>query len=442
MLSRAAWWCALLILGFISAHAAESVSRKPPAIYAKQIAPLLTPLEKALAARTAFPDAKTNGIVLLDETVHFRDDAGVNYVVFHDISLARSNAAEKVMGNRVYSFDREHDSVFLISAATIGPDGKRQELGERAAFIQSPQREADNGLYTSEQELNLIFPNIAAGAVTEAIVLIREDKPVFPGQFATSYPFALGWPVAQFRLVADFPADFMARVHTVKSTEQAPEPQIQKLGKRTRHTWSRELVKEIDWEASGPELRFRAPTVWLSTIDSWDEVTAWFSELAASRTTLGAELEKNLAEWTRGLTDRHAIVDRLASIVANDVRYTGLEFGLAGYQPYPCEKVWANRYGDCKDKANLLRALLARQGIASHFLLLKSGGLGRVEKRSPSWKQFNHVILAIEDGTGGLWYRDTTLRHLPPDHLPVGDAARDVLLVRDGKAEWQRTPDP
>lgn len=436
-------WCAwLLVIATGCTFAAEPPSRIPPDIYTTHLAPLLTPLAEVLQRRDAFPDASTNGIVLLDEVVHYRDDTGIGYVVFHDVYLARNAAAERVMASRIYSFDREHDSIFLVSAATIGADGTRHELGERAAFLQSPQREADAGLYTSEQELNIVFPNIAPGAVTQSIVVIRQNTSVFPGEFASSYAFARGWPVAKFRFVADFPTAFMERIHTVKSTPQAPDPVEERIVARTRRTWTRELVKEIDWEESGPALRFRAPSIWLSTLDSWDQVSAWFTELAASRAELGSELEERLAGWTAGVTERRALVDRLAGVVANEVRYTGLEFGLAGFQPYPCERVWANRYGDCKDKANLLRALLARQGITSHFLLLEAGGLGRVERRSPSWKQFNHVILAVDDGEGGHWFLDTTMRHLPPDHLPMGDAARDALLLRDGRAEWLRLPDP
>ncbi|HEX2861048.1 MAG TPA: DUF3857 domain-containing protein, partial [Lacunisphaera sp.] len=420
---------------------AEPVSRNPPELYTRQLAALLTPLDQVLAGRDAFKDSKAHGVILLDETVHFRDEAGVDYLVYHDVYLARSDSAREFMGNRIYSYDREHDSIYLISAATIRPDGERQNLDDRAAFIQTPQREAENGLYTSEQELNLIFPNIAPGAVTQTIVVIREDKPVFPGEFSTRKLFAAGWPTYRSRLVVDFPTAAMARMHVVETSPKLPQPSTEILGERTRQVWSQDLINEMEWEESAPALRFRAPAVWLTTIDSWDRIAAWFAGLTKGRDELGPELEKELARVTAGLTDRRAIVDRLCALVANEVRYTGLEFGLAGYQPYPCAQVWTNRYGDCKDKANLLRALLARQGIAAHFLLLHTGRLGRVEQRSPSWKQFNHVILAVEDGAGGYWYCDPTIRYLPAGMIGLGDAARNVMLVRDDKAEWRQTPD-
>jgi hypothetical protein len=431
---------ALLLLPVVLL-AAEPVARTAPPLFAEKIAPLLTPLNEILARRDAFPDTREHGIILLDETIHFRGDDGHNYVVYQDAYLARTETASEVMGNRVYSYDREHDSIFLVEAATIQPNGERQSLDDRAAFLQSPQREAEAGLYTSDQELNLIFPNIRPGSVTHMIVVIRENREVFPGEFASRYTFGSGWPTARARVALDFPADYLARIRIVESGGTTPQPAITTSPGRERREWTRESLLETDWEESAPPIRFRAPSLWFSSIDSWDGVATWFSQLVANRGELGPDLEAKLAEWTAGLTERRALVDRLHEIVANEVRYTGLEFGLAGYQPYPCAQVWANRYGDCKDKANLLRALLHAKGIPSHLVLLETNGAGRIERRSPSWKQFNHAILAVEDGRGGYWFCDPTMRHLPAGLLPPGDAAREVLIVREGRAEWQTTPD-
>ena len=401
----------------------------------------MTSTADALKGRDSFPDTKEHGVILLDETVHYRDTEGRNYIVYHDVYLARTDAAQEVMGNRVYTYDREHDSIFLISAATLLPNGTRQELTDRAAFIQSPQREAENGLYTSQQELNLIFPNISAGAVTDCIVVIREDKPVFPDAFATTYTFGNGWPTAKARMVVDFPSAFMTRVKQIESSGKIPAALQTVSGDRVRRVWTKTEIEKIEWEESCPPLSFRAPTLRLTTVDSWDQIAAWFTELLQGRNELGPELEKELAGWTKGLTDRRAIVDAVTGKVANEVRYTGLDFGLAGYQPYPCAQVWSNRYGDCKDKANLLRALLVHKGIPAHLILLNTSHQGQIERRSPSWKQFDHAIVAVEDGAGGYWYCDPTIRYLPAGHLALSDAARDVMIIKSGRAEWRHTPD-
>lgn len=436
----------LALLGFLLSSSldlrAEAVSRTSPDVFNEKIAGLLTPIEQVLSTRDAFKETSSHGVKLLDEYVRFRDNDGIDYVVFHDVYLARTSEAKDVMANRIYTFDHERASIFLVTAATVNSNGERQPLDDRVAFIQTPQREAENGLYTSRQELNLIFPNIVPGSVTEAIVVIREDKPVFPGEFATLHTFSAGWPTVRSRFVADLPSGFAQQVGIFESSPKVPPKVVETEGNRTRWTWTRENIDDTKWEESAPALEFREPTVWLSSIDSWDRIAAWFSSLAEGREVLGPDLEKEVDRLTEGLTDRWSIVSKLCEAVSNEVRYTGLEFGLAGYQPHACSEVWANRYGDCKDKANLLRAMLARKGIAAKFVLLQTWKSGRVEQRSPSWKQFNHMILAIDDGVGGMRFCDPTARYLPAGLLASGDTGRSVLLIDGEKAEWSRTPDP
>ena len=51
--------------------------------------------------------------------------------------------------------------------------------------------------------------------------------------------------------------------------------------------------------------------------------------------------------------------------VANRTRYVGLEFGLSAFRPHTATEVHDKRYGDCKDKANLLITMLGLAGIKS-----------------------------------------------------------------------------
>ena len=54
-----------------------------------------------------------------------------------------------------------------------------------------------------------------------------------------------------------------------------------------------------------------------------------------------------------------AIVDYLD----REVRYTGIEFGEAAIVPHDPAETLAKKYGDCKDKATLLVAMLRAAGI-------------------------------------------------------------------------------
>lgn len=56
-----------------------------------------------------------------------------------------------------------------------------------------------------------------------------------------------------------------------------------------------------------------------------------------------------------------------------NIRYVGIWLGNGGIVPHPAEDILQNRYGDCKDKATLLQALLAAKGIYSQQVLINLG---------------------------------------------------------------------
>lgn len=432
---------ALPVAAFCAEHT-DTVNRTPPAVYSGQIAPQFTRPDTVATARAALPGDEQDGLVLLSETIHFRDADGILYRAYHHVYHAIGQSAVEGLANSIYSFDRERESIFLIEAATILADGTRLPVEAKGAFIQTPQHEAENSLYTSQAELNLIFPQVAPGATTEAIVLVRENTPLMPGEFCTHHVFASGWPVHRRNIVVELPDSDWARMQTLATADSIAEPRVETPAPgRTRRTWTQSLAPRSRWEESAPSGSYCQPTLWLTTIPDWDHVAGWFYGLASSRSELGAELTAEVDRLTAGISDPTKIVDALQTAVSGEVRYTGLEFGLAGYQPYPCAEVWHRRYGDCKDKANLLRAMLAHKGIRSHLVLLNTWPLGRVEKASPTWMQFNHVILAVENGAAGYRFCDPTVKHLPAGALPFGDLAREVLVARDGRADWVRTPE-
>src|SRR4029077_13870526 len=57
-------------------------------------------------------------------------------------------------------------------------------------------------------------------------------------------------------------------------------------------------------------------------------------------------------------------------------------------------EVFAHRYGDCKDKATLMSAMLKLSGIDSYYVIINHER-GAVTAATPPTNLFDHVILAI-----------------------------------------------
>ncbi|MFY0531425.1 hypothetical protein [Nannocystis pusilla] len=124
--------------------------------------------------------------------------------------------------------------------------------------------------------------------------------------------------------------------------------------------------------------------------------------------------------------------------VITSTRYVGLEFGIHGFKPYRTTDVYDRRFGDCKDKASLLKVMLAEAGIASHLVLVRTRDQGTLGATPASLSAFNHAITYVP--SLDLWL-DGTAEFSGPEELPTGDQGATVLVVRDGKgAEFKTIP--
>jgi hypothetical protein len=85
----------------------------------------------------------------------------------------------------------------------------------------------------------------------------------------------------------------------------------------------------------------------------------------------------------------------LARFAQHDIRYVAIELGIGGLQPHAAPDVFAHRYGDCKDKATLMRTMLREIGIESYHIVIHAER-GAVTANSPAHDGFNHVIVAVK----------------------------------------------
>ena len=127
-------------------------------------------------------------------------------------------------------------------------------------------------------------------------------------------------------------------------------------------------------------------------------------------------------------------VRALHRFVIEKTRYVGLEFGIHGYKPYPVSQVLLRRFGDCKDKALLLMALLREQGIESELVLLRSRRAGLVDSQPASLAIFDHAITYVPRLD---LYLDSTAEFAGMSELPSQDQGVMVLRVGWGKPRWR-----
>lgn len=132
--------------------------------------------------------------------------------------------------------------------------------------------------------------------------------------------------------------------------------------------------------------------------DRWTAIGNWYTTLASPSAQATPDLSARAKELVAGQSDFTARLQNIASYMQRNIRYVGIEIGIGGLQPHSADDVFRNRYGDCKDKATLLRAMLESVGIHSTWVLVDTRR-GFVDPQIPSIDG-NHAIAAIEIPAG------------------------------------------
>ena len=435
----------LLFNIFAAAVLRAEVSTTPPPAYDASIRPLLTTLEDIAARKDPHVGKNEPGTVRLAEQVTRVEADGTYLRAVHHIVQPYSEKGADAAANDRYRFYSRQETVHLALARTVLPDGTSKPLGPNAVFLQKGNR-GSASTYDDAQDLVIVFPDVKPGVLCEAIVVYERKEPPIKGGYSNVLDWEPGWPIGETRRVLDYPAEWKGKLkeHAV-AVKEVRSADLPAPDGRLRREWKRGAATRAAYEPNPAPTAQVGPATWVGTFADWDEMAAWYQGLLANQDALDDELKAKVAEWTAEAKSPREILEALYDRVANDIRYEGLEFGVSGLQPYACGTVWKNQYGDCKDKANLLVAMLRHRGVPAKLVLVNTDNAGIVHREIPDFRHFNHAIAVAElpaaDGGVERVFCDATIRHGRPGLLGPSSAARDVLAIDGGKAQWLKTPE-
>jgi transglutaminase-like putative cysteine protease/Flp pilus assembly protein TadD len=196
----------------------------------------------------------------------------------------------------------------------------------------------------------------------------------------------------------------------------------------TRYAFSASNVPRLLSEPGMPGPAESASPLHLSTYADWDAVGRYYWSLVREQLLPTDELRRTVDEALSGVdrADVRAVVQALYGFVVTQTRYVALEFGIHGYKPYRVDRVLARRFGDCKDKASLMHALLKVAGVDSRLVLLRMRHLGDIGAGPASLAAFNHAILYVPSLD---LFLDGTAEYHGLKELPSADRLANVLVV-------------
>jgi len=228
----------------------------------------------------------------------------------------------------------------------------------------------------------------------------EEEKTVFTQD---AYSFQGRSPVLVSRFTLSMPAGWEAK-GTVFN--HAPvEPQVS----GSTYTWELRDLPWIEREDHSPTLAALAPRLAVSYfppegnpgglrgLKDWTAVSAWLSPLVDPQAAVTEAVRSKAMQLTANAPGELEKIKAIAAFV-QQTNYVEVSLNITrggGYTPHPSDETLSRNYGDCKDKATLMRALLKAVGIDSYLVTISADDRTYVRPEWASPMQFNHAIVAV-----------------------------------------------
>ncbi len=379
-------------------------------------------LERALALRPQNP-ALENLIRLsqAERQVFYKPyryeeapDVPVNEVT--DVVMNLDNKVVKVAPNGQSSLYRQMEWEVLTEQGAQSLPGHSfsySPLRERAELIKAEVYRGDQTILVtttgrsriSDPEYRMYydmvayqvrFPSLQVGDRVRLEYRIDDinNTNIFGDYFGDLHLFANSYPTKRIGYTLIMPKDRRIYTHVEKMNPEYTESED---GENRVYRWVLDQISPFETESRMPGLQAFVPYVGISTFDDWDAMAKWYADLIRNQLELDSETKQIVAELVKDKTSNLEKVKTIHEYVVTHTRYVALEFGIHGYKPYQVNQVCSRQFGDCKDKASLMVAMMLEAGVDAQIVICRTSDKGDIHPNPAMLSYFNHAIAYVPE---------------------------------------------
>jgi transglutaminase-like putative cysteine protease len=339
----------------------------------------------------AYPKS-TKAVVLLDETTYTVDAKG--QAIEHQrmvVKILRPQGREYGMPRVWYDKDSK---VLSLHVWSIDPNGHEYSLKDNEIADVSPPSGGDG--YGDVRARIAEPPGLDPGGIVAYESEVRER----PYLAETTWSYQGELPEVKESFTLELPAGFK---YATTWTNHSPVDAADLEGRGYRWEMSNVAaidVHEVPMSPSAESLagrmtvHYSGPGLAQPQDGTWQGLGVWYDGLSHDRLQPTPDVAAKAQALTAGKTDFYDKSRVLGEFVQSQIRYFSIDLGIGGFQPHPAGETLKGRYGDCKDKATLLVAMLGSVGIHGALVIVDTER-NVIDPDDPSITA-NHAIAAIE----------------------------------------------
>jgi hypothetical protein len=337
-------------------------------------------------------DEKTEALLLYSETnVIVLSADKIKTHVREAYKILRPSGRER--GTASVYFNSPGQKVTSFHGWCIPAQGKDYEVKDKEAIEQSPFGGVE--LITDIRRKVISIPAPDPGNIVGYEYELEEE----PLVLQDSWRFQERDPVRESHYSLQLPAGWEYKAFWLNY------PEVKPTQSASQAEWKVSEVKGIRPEPDMPPVAgvrgqmivsFFPPggSSLRNGFSNWREMGTWYWNLESGRIGASPQIQQKVIELATSKSTVLAKMSTIADFVQHDIRYVAIELGIGGWQPHPAPDVFSHRYGDCKDKATLMRSMLHEIGVESYQVAINTER-GSITPQTPAYRGFDHQITAI-----------------------------------------------
>jgi transglutaminase-like putative cysteine protease len=271
--------------------------------------------------------------------------------------------------------------------------------------IVADEQELSKFIYQGSYTALCILNDIRKGDKIEYSYTITGRNPIFNNKFSESIYLQQSQPIAHlYKSIQALPA----RKLNFRSFNKVPKTIVSDYNGLKCYEWEDFQVQPAtDYDAQ-PTWYTTYGYIQVSDFSSWKEVIDWGLKINPIATNISGNLAKQVADLKAGAgNNKEKYFRNAVKSVQDEVRYMGIELGQYSHRANDPEKVYDQRYGDCKDKSLLLASILNAGGIPANMVLVNADTRAKADQYLPSPFVFNHAVVVANINDKQVWIDPT-----------------------------------
>lgn len=325
-----------------------------------------------------------------------------------------------------FDFDPSYEHLYVNSLVVRNTDGEVLAEGDLNSYYITNNEDGYEA--STEKTVHLPVPSLVPGVIIEVVVskLTSVEENSFP--LETIY-MAANRPIGYSALFITGQSD-----QVQYQTSGVPNPR--KRGGAL--VWELKTPVSFRWEPLQPFFDQLLPWVMLGTVgQDWQAVGVEYLQKIEDKLDVD-KMSERAARLVEGIDNRLRKIEVLSAYVQDEIHYEAIEFGRRAFIPKTARETMRDRYGDCKDHAVLLYAMLESVGIDASLALVNLQQ--KVVPGLPNTDQFNHMIVSVNTESGRVFI-DATDKDMRLGQLPPRSMAGNYALVLGDKTHLVKIPE-